>query len=552
MSEMRTSPHTGMPSGEPRIGSVPRKQRLVIIGNGMAGGRFVEEVIARGGAEQFEIVMFGEEGHGNYNRVLLSSVLAGTHAPGDIFINSVEWYEQNGIKLYSGVRAGWIDRVSKSVYAPGGIAEPYDKLVIATGSGAYVPPMANLYNEDGGFIEGIFVFRTLEDCQQMTAYAARLSGHGSKVAVIGGGLLGLEAARGLMGKGLEVHVVHLNSHLMDTQLDAEAGRMLKQQMEDLGVNIHLDKMTTAISTEPSSRSEGLAPYGHAGPGAADSIRPSTGGRVTGLSFRDGEELDCDMVVLAAGIRPNVDLAKQAGLQVQQGIVVNNDLSCRNDQDVYAIGECAQHRGRLYGTITPVWEQAVILADRLTGHNPDASYQGSRVSTKLKVMDVELAVMGDKAPLSDADELVNYSEPGRGVYKKLIIREGRLAGAILLGDGLTSAGVIQAYDRNSELPANRSELIFPSTAGKTLDVAELPVNAQICNCNGVSKGRIAEAVQDGMITLQEVCSATRAGTGCGTCKTQVQAVLDFAISSSAGGSPQQAEPAERELALAGAH
>ena len=506
------------------------KQRLVVIGNGMAGGRFVEEVIARGGADQFDIVMFGEEGHGNYNRVLLSGVLAGTHTPSDIVINRVGWYEANGIKLYSGVRAGWIDRLSKSVYAPGGIAEPYDKLVVATGSGAYVPPMANLYNEDGGFIDGVFVFRTLEDCQSMTDYAATAS----RAVVIGGGLLGLEAARGLMGKGLEVHVVHLNSHLMDTQLDAESGRMLRQQMEDLGVNIHLNKMTTAINAGP--------------------WRPEAGkggdGKVTGVSFRDGEELDCDMVVLAAGIRPNVDLAKQAGLQVQQGIVVNDDLSCRNDQEVYAIGECAQHRGRLYGTITPVWEQAVVLASRLTGSNPEASYKGSRVSTKLKVMDVELAVMGDRDPLSDADELVNYSEPGRGVYKKLIVREGRLAGAILLGDGPTSAGVIQAYDRNSELPTNRSELIFPGTAAKTVDVAELPVNAQICNCNGVSKGKIAEAVEEGMMTLQEVCSATRAGSGCGTCKTQVQAVLDFAIESSTAGSPNRTEPAPREPVLAG--
>ena len=506
------------------------KQRLVVIGNGMAGGRFVEEVIARGGGDQFDIVMFGEEGHGNYNRVLLSGVLAGTHTPSDILINPVGWYEQNGIKLYSGVRAGWIDRLSKSVYAPGGIAEPYDKLVVATGSGAYVPPMANLYNEDGGFIDGVFVFRTLEDCQSMTDYAARAG----KAVIIGGGLLGLEAARGLMGKGLEVHVAHLNAHLMDTQLDAESGRMLGQQMEDLGASIHLNKMTTAINACPW-RPEG-------GKGGE--------GRVTGVSFRDGEELDCDMVVLAAGIRPNVDLAKQAGLQVQQGIVVNDDLSCRNDQDVYAIGECAQHRGRLYGTITPAWEQAVTLASRLTGDNPEASYKGSRVSTKLKVMDVELAVMGDRDPLSDADELVHYSEPGRGVYKKLIIREGRLAGAILLGDGLTSAGVIQAYDRNSELPTNRSELIFPGTAAKAVDVSELPVNAQICNCNGVSKGKIAEAVEDGMITLQEVCSATRAGSGCGTCKSQVQAVLDFAIESGATESPNRTETAPREPALAG--
>ena len=408
------------------------------------------------------------------------------------------------------------------MYAPGGIAEPYDKLVIATGSSAYVPPMANLYNEDGAFIDGVFVFRTLEDCQEMTDYAATAS----KAVVIGGGLLGLEAARGLLGRGLEVHVAHLNTHLMDTQLDPESGRMLKQQMESLGVNIHLGKMTTAISGDD---------------------------RVTGVSFQDGDELDCDMVVLAAGIRPNVDLAKQAGLQVQQGIVVKDDLSCRNDQDVYAIGECAQHRGKLYGTITPVWEQAVALAERLTGHNPDAAYRGTRVSTKLKVMDVELAVMGDKEPLSDADELVHYSEPGRGVYKKLIVRDGRLAGAILLGDGLTSAGVIQAFDRNGELPANRSALIFPGAVGsKAVDVAELPVNAQICNCNGVSKGKIAEAVEDGKVTLQEVCSATRAGTGCGTCKTQVPAVVDFAISigGGGGGSPSQPELNHRELALAG--
>jgi nitrite reductase (NADH) large subunit len=293
-------------------------------------------------------------------------------------------------------------------------------------------------------------------------------------------------------------------------------------MEALGITIHLGKLTTTVQ------------------GA---------GQVTGIGFRDGGNLDCDMLVLAAGIRPNIDLAKQAGLQVQQGIVIKDDLSCRNDRDVYAIGECAQHRGRLYGTVAPLWEQAAVLAERLTEHNPDASYRGSRVSTKLKVMDIELAVMGDKEPLSESDELVHYSESHRGVYKKLIIREGRLAGAILLGDGLATPGVLQSFDRGEDLPRNRSELLFPRTGGvKAVDVADLPVTAQICSCNGVSKGRIAEAVQDGQVTLQAVCQATRAGSGCGTCKAQVQAVVEQALGSGVGGATAQSVPMPRESVL----
>jgi nitrite reductase (NADH) large subunit len=494
------------------------KKRLVIIGNGMTGGRFVEEIISRGGTECFDIVMFGDEEHGNYNRILLSSVLAGSHRPDDIFINSRAWYQENGIKLYSGVRAGWIDRISKSVYAPGGITEPYHKLVIATGSSAYVPPMDGLYDEEGAFKPGAFVFRSLDDCQRMMQHA----GTARKAVVIGGGLLGLEAARGLLGRGLEVHVVHLGTHLMDTQLDQDSGGMLYRAMEALGINIHLGKLTTSV-------------HGR--------------GHVTGVGFRDGGKLDCDMLVLAAGIRPNIDLAKQAGLQVQQGIVIKDDLSCRNDRDVYAIGECAQHRGRLYGTVAPLWEQAAVLADRLTGHNPDANYRGSRVSTKLKVMDIELAVMGDKEPLSETDELVHYSESRRGVYKKLIIREGRLAGAILLGDGLATPGVLQSFDRGEELPRNRSELLFPRTGGaRVIDVADLPVTAQICNCNGVSKGRIAEAVRNGQNTLQAVCRTTRAGSGCGACKSQVQAVVEHALGSGAGGDSLQSMPLPPESVL----
>ena len=233
-------------------------------------------------------------------------------------------------------------------------------------------------------------------------------------------------------------------------------------------------------------------------------------------------MDCEMVVVA-GVRPNVDLAKQARLQVQHGIIVKDDLSCSNNSDVYAIGECAQHRRQLYGVVAPLWDQAEILAQRLTEENPHATFRGAKVSTKLKVM-------GDNEPLSEEDELVHYSEPSRGVYKKLIIREGRLAGAILLGGGMTTPGVLQSFDRGQLLPQNRAELLFPtSAAAKVMDPADLPATAQICACNGVSKGRIAEDVQNGQDTFKAVCEATRAGSGSGTRKGQVPAVLDDALS-----------------------
>ena len=479
------------------------KERLVVIGNGMAGARFVEETLARGGGDQYEIVMFGEEPHGNYNRILLSSVLAGCHDPADTFINGLSWYEEKGIKLYSGVKAGWIDRMGQAVYAAGGISEPYDKLVIATGSTPYIPPITNMYDEDGFLRQGVFSFRTLEDCTAMVEYAASAR----KAVVIGGGLLGLEAARGLLARGLEVHVAHLSPWLMNTQLDAPSGGMLKQAMENLGLQVHLEKLTDSITP------------------------PFPGAPVGGLLFKDGEELACDMVVVAAGIRPNIDLAKQAGLHVQHGIVIQDDLSCRNDRNVYAVGECTQHRGKLFGLVAPLWEQARILAEQLTGENPDASFRGVRVSTKLKVMGVDLAVMGDKEPQADSDELVHYSEPARGVYKKLIIRNGRLAGAILLGDGMAAPNVLQSFDRGEILPENRASLLFPGTSSAPrIEVADLPPNAQICNCNGVTRGKIDQAfqsLQDGNKTLSAVCAATRAGTGCGACKPQVQAILDYA-------------------------
>lgn len=475
-----------------------QKQRLVVIGNGMAGARLVEEVLARRGGDLFEIVIFGEEPYGNYNRILLSSVLAGSHDAQDIFINPLAWYAENGITLHAGQRVSEIDRVARVVRTVDGLAEHFDTLVIATGSTPFVPPLENITGEQGEpFKAGTFVFRTMDDCEQIIEYAPRVQ----RAAVIGGGLLGLEAARGLLNRDLDVHVVHMMGHPMEMQLDQPAGAILARSLANMGVNLYLNKRTTAVLGN---------------------------GHVTGLAFDDGSELACDMLVISAGIRPNVELARQAGLQVERGIVVQDDLACPCAPGIYALGECAQHRGQLYGLVAPLWEQAQILAERLTSEASQTFYQGSRVSTKLKVMGLDLAVMGVKDACGTNDEIVTYTDPASGVYKKLIIRDNQLVGAILMGDGQTAPKLLQAFERKSPLPENRAELLFAlSDSLQTLGVADLPDDAQICNCNGVSKGKIVAAVKSGKRNLKMLCDATRAGTGCGSCKSQVQELLELA-------------------------
>lgn len=479
------------------------KQKLVVIGNGMAGARLVEDIISRGGAEQFEFVMFGDEPYGNYNRILLSGVLSGSHNPQDIFINPLAWYERNNVRLHAGERVVKIDRAAKTVHGANGLAESYDKLAIATGSSPFLPPVEGLYTKHNpqSFKPGVFVFRTLEDCGAITRYATSQDGGGKRAAVIGGGLLGLEAARGLLNLGAEVHVIHLMPHLMEVQLDAIAGATLKRSMEAMGVRVHLNKATTAMLGDEC---------------------------VTGLQFKDGSRLECDMVVISAGIRPNVLLAWEAGLTVERGIVVGDDITSIDDPDIFAVGECAQHRGMVYGLVAPLWEQTAVLADRLTHRRPNAEYKGSKVSTKLKVMGVDLAVMGDKEPHDENDEVVVYTEPGRGIYKKLIVRNGQLAGAMLLGDAQAAPALLQAFDRGSLLPENRAELLFPLMGDVAQQSAiDLPDEAQICNCNGVSKGAVINAVKGGCRSLKALCEATRAGTGCGSCKPQVNELLESA-------------------------
>ena len=472
------------------------KQRLVVIGNGMAGARAVEEILARGGDALFDIVMFGDEPYGNYNRILLSNVVNGSQDATEIFLNSLPWYEQNHIKLHAGVKAEKIDRVSKLVHGSDGTLTPYDKLVIATGSRAFIPPIKNLANEKGELKKGVFGFRTLDDCSAIISEARTAK----KAAVLGGGLLGLEAARGLMTHGCEVHVIHLARTLMNVQLDPPAAGMVKNAMEALGVQVHLDKATT----------EALG-----------------NGHITGLKFKDDTTLDCDMLVVSAGIKPNSEIAMQCGLTVERAIVVDNHMRSVDDFDVYVVGECAQHRGMVYGLVAPLWEQAKVLADHITGKNPNAGYYGSKLATKLKVMGVEVASMGITEPADEDDEVVQFSEPRRGQYKKLIVRKGRLVGAIMLGDLSKVAYLMQAFDKNTPLPDERLSLLFDIGApAKKVTFDEMADDAQVCNCNGVTKGKIGGCVAAGKRTPKSVMEGTRAGMGCGSCKSMVKDLVEW--------------------------
>lgn len=472
------------------------KQKLVVIGNGMAGARTVEEILARGGASQFDITMFGDEPTGNYNRILLSNVLNGSYKEEDIFLNPLEWYKENNIRLLAGTRVAGILRRAKLVYAEDGTPEPYDKLIIATGSSAFVPPMEGTTMPDGSLKPGVFVFRTLDDCRKIAAYTKGKT----SAAVIGGGLLGLEAARGLQNFGLDVSVIHIGKHLMPMQLDEGAGAILKTSMEKLGVKVLLQKNTAAILG---------------------------GDRVLGLRFAGGGTHECDMVVISAGIRPNWQVAAGCGLPLERGIIVDDQMRTE-DRDIYSVGECAQHRGQTYGLVAPLWEQAKVLADHITGTNINAAYHGSKVATKLKVMGVEVASMGIVDPRDEADEVVQFSEPKRGTYKKLIIRDGRLVGGILLGDIGKAAYLMQAFDRNTPLPEERLRLLFDiGDPPKQVTFEEMNAATQICNCNGVSKGAIVACVKSGKRSGKAVMDATRAGMGCGSCKAMVNEIVEWA-------------------------
>jgi nitrite reductase (NADH) large subunit len=487
------------------------KKKLVVVGNGMAGARVVEEILKRT-PDRFDIVMFGAEPYGNYNRILLSNVLNGSQEAANIFINPLAWYRDNNIRLHAGVKATLIDRerrivlgapLKKSALAYSAdaatengssvIAEPYDNVIIATGSRPFVPPMEGF----GG--EGTFLFRTIDDCARIADCARNCS----RAAVIGGGLLGLEAARGLLSHGVEVTVIEASPQLMVAQLDSEAGDILLKTIEAMGMRVRCNTITTKIVRD--------------------------GGRITHLEFKDGSKLETDMVVVSTGIRPITELAVASGLTVNRAIVCDDRMRT-SDPAIFALGECVEHRGQLYGLVDPIWGQANVLADFITGANPEAAYHGSKLGTKLKVMGVELASMGLTKPADEDDEVVVYREPARGIYKKLIVRNNEIAGAILLGDIEAASTLMQMFQNGSRAPARRADLLFGSPTGVALlNASDLPDHAQICNCNGVSKKQIVGAIQaKGCQSVSKIGACTRAGTGCGSCKSLVAQILEACV------------------------
>jgi NAD(P)H-nitrite reductase large subunit/predicted pyridoxine 5'-phosphate oxidase superfamily flavin-nucleotide-binding protein len=472
------------------------KRNLVVIGNGMAGARTVEEILARGGAEMFNISMFGGEPFGNYNRILLSGVLDGSRQANEILLNPLGWYEENAIRLHAGVYATRIERFARRVIGADRSSEPYDLLIIATGSRPYMPPLAGLTLADGSMKPGVFGFRTLDDCARIADYASGKK----RAAVIGGGLLGLECAHGLHSLGLDLEVVHRSTHLMNQQLDSAAGAILGSLVEKKGIRLHL---------------------------GTDTLEVLGGDRVSGLKFKNGETLECDLVVFATGIKPNTEIATRCGITVQRGIVVDDQMRT-DDSRIYAVGECIQHRGLTYGLVAPVWEQAKVLADHITGADRKAAYHGSKTATRLKVIGVELTSMGLIEPGLERDEVVQFTEPRRGTYKKLIIRDGRLVGSILLGDMSKAAYLLHAFHSNGALPEERINLLFDvGGAPKRVTLEQIPLDAQVCNCQSVTKGALMDCVKRGMRTFDAVSQATRAGTACGSCESMVREVVAWA-------------------------
>jgi assimilatory nitrate reductase electron transfer subunit len=456
-------------------------RRVVVVGNGMAGARLADELHRR--APSLEIVVIGAEDRPAYNRVLLSDVLAGKREVGQIALAGPS------VVRHLGVRVTSIDRAGRAVLLADGTRLHYDELVLATGSTALVPPLHGIAGPDGRLLPGVFVMRTLDDCEAIAASATRAV----RAVVVGGGLLGLEAARGLLRFGLQVEVVHAGGHLMDLQLDPLGGRVLRRAVEALGVGVHLGSQATRVT---GSR------------------------RVTGVGLADGRQVAGDLVVLAAGVRPEVALARVAGLAVGRAVVVDDRLGT-SDPHVHAIGECAEHRGEVYGLVAPAWDQAVVLADVLTGRT--TTYGGSRTVARLKAMGLEVASMGETAPEPTDDEpgleVLVFADPARHVYKKIVVRHGVVVGAVLLGDLSTAGVVTQAFDRATPLPAERLHLLF---AGRTSgQAAELADDDVVCACNAVTAGALRRC---GAATVTEVAVATRATTGCGTCTSVVQTLL----------------------------
>lgn len=470
-------------------------RRVVVLGYGMAGARLADEIHARDpNGERVALTVIGDEPHAAYNRVLLSSVVAGTMRPELVSLHDTDWAAARGIDLRTGNSALRIDRRARRVLLADRSTVDYDALVLATGSKPWLPPVEGLVLDDGEPAPGVATFRTLDDCARILD-AAKV---GAPVAVLGGGLLGLEAARGLAGRGHLVTVVHAAGHLMDRQLDPGAGHVLARALGEFGIDFRL---------------------------GASAARYLPG---DGLKLDDGSIVPADLVVVSAGVRARTALAGDAGLAVDRGVIVDDALRT-SDGRIHAIGDCAQHPGTVSGLVEPAWQQASVLADLLTGIDTSARYRGTNVITKLKARGIELTALGDaQTEVGDPDaEVLCLTDPTRGRYAKLVVREGRVSGAILLGAPDAAATITQYYDRGVPLPDDRLAVLLgralPSGAGAAASPADLPASAVVCRCNSVTKGRLVEAFRAGATEVTELAAVTRATTGCGSCRDAVHGI-----------------------------
>jgi nitrite reductase (NADH) large subunit len=468
-------------------------EKLVVVGAGMASGRVLEHLLeeARG---RYDITLFGAEPRGNYNRIMLSPVLSGEKTYEEIVTHDAGWYRTNGVTTRFGETVTRIDRAAKVVHSKGG-ETPYDRLLIATGSAPFILPVP------GRELEGVMAYRDLDDVQAMIAAAET---RGAQAVVIGGGLLGLEAAAGLKARGMEVTVLHLMGHLMERQLDPAAGYLLEKDLERRGIRIRCNASTKAILGQ---------------------------GKVDAVLLEDGTVLPADVVVMAVGIRPETRIATDARLDVERGIVVD-DAMRTSDPEILAVGECVQHGSTCYGLVAPLYDMAKEAAKTLQGK--PAAFRPVETSTKLKVTGVDLFSAGDFGEGDGREEIV-FRDPGRGVYKRLVLRDEKIVGAVMYGDTQDGNWFFGQLRDRTDVSQMRDTLIFgPAYAGGApLDpmaaVAALPDEAEICGCNGVCKGRITRAITEGGLkTLDEVRAVTKASSSCGTCTGLVEQVLALGL------------------------
>ena len=476
------------------------KKQLVLVGNGMAGVRAIEERLSVA-KDEFQITIFGAEPHPNYNRILLSKVLQGDTDIKDITLNDWDWYEENNIQLYTNETVIKVDTENKTVITDADRIQPYDELILATGSLPFILPIP------GADKKGVTAFRDIKDTDTMLTASKQYK----KAAVIGGGLLGLEAARGLLNLGMDVSVIHLAPFLMERQLDATAGRLLQNELEKQGMTFLLEKQTEEIVGDD---------------------------RVEGLRFKDGTSIEADLVVMAVGIRPNTTLGAESGIPVNRGIIVNDYMQTEIPH-IYAVGECAEHRGIAYGLVAPLYEQAKVLAKHICGIETNP-YEGSVLSTQLKVSGVEVFSAGDFDESEDKKAIKVFDEQD-GIYKKIVLRDNKIVGAVLFGDSSEGNRLFSMIQKEADISeTSKISILQPlnQEAGTSITAA-MSDDEIICGCNGVSKGAIIQAIQEkGCSSTDEIKACTGASRSCGGCKPLVEEILQHTLGSDFDASAQK--------------